>query len=118
MEIATSIQPSQRYVVWSASITYNSTVYNVGDEFYGVDGVTTYTGSGYASEIIELQSASIETVTEIGDLRFPEQLSFNAASIEIVQPINGTIFPEQLKLHSASIEVGSALQEDVRIINF
>lgn len=117
MDIATSIAPGQRYIVWSASITYNSIVRNVGEEFVGVSGVTTYTGSGYASEIIEMQASALEAVTEVGNVIFPEQLAVNAAALEIVQPVNGTIYPEQLTINGAALEVGGVVVAEVVMID-
>ena len=111
MEIAINIIPGQRYTVWSASITYNGTVVNSGGEFVGVDGVTTYTGSGYASEIIQMQSASIEAYV-LEDIVFPEQLTIQSAALEITQSVNGTIYPEQLTIYNASLEVGGVVMQD------
>jgi len=117
MEIATTIVTGYLYFVWNNLIVYNGITYNPGDKFYGVAGITTYTGSGYASNIIDLQSASIEAFTEIGDLIFIDKLKLIAASAEMVQPLNGTIFPEQLTIRAASVEVSVVILDDVRIID-
>ena len=93
MEVATTIIPGYKYTVWSDQVTYNSVTYNPDDSFYGVDGVTTYTGTGFASEIIELNSTAFEVVNEPCDDCFPEKLTLNAAAVEVVQPQKGTIYP-------------------------
>lgn len=41
-----------RYTVGGASVTYNSVVYNVGEVFTGVIGITTFTGAGTATATI------------------------------------------------------------------
>jgi hypothetical protein len=42
-----NIQIGISYTVYSASIVYNTIIYNTGDVFIGVIGVKTYTGTGY-----------------------------------------------------------------------
>ena len=116
MEVTTVIQPGQKYIVWSASITYNAIAYNVGDSFYGVAGVTTYTGAGFASEIMELNTAAIELVNEPCDSCFPEKLVLNQVTIEIIPPQNGTIFPEQLRIFSTALEVAFKKSASAQII--
>ena len=118
MEIATTIVVGYRYVVWSNSITYNGVTYDIGDEFYGIAGVTTYTGSGYASEIVELNSTAQEIITEPGNIIFPEQLHLKEVALEVTPPVNGTIFPEMLRIYSTALEVGSEMKEDVKIIDY
>ena len=116
MEIATVIQPGQKYIVWSASITYNAIALNPGDSFYGVVGVTTYTGAGFASEIIELNTTAIELVNEPCDSCFPEKLVLNQVSLEVIPPQNGTIFPEQLRIFSTALEVAFKKSASAQII--
>ena len=116
MEVATTIQPGQKYIVWSASITYNAIALNPGDSFYGVAGVTTYSGTGFASEVIELNSTAFEVVNEPCDDCFPEKLTLNAAAVEVVQPQNGTIFPEQLRIFSTALEVTFKKSASAQII--
>ena len=67
--------------------------------------MTTYTGTGFASEIIELNSTAFEVVNEPCDDCFPEKLTLNAAAVEVVQPQNGTIYPENLRIYSTALEV-------------
>ena len=116
MEIATIIQPGQKYIVWSASITYNAIALNPGDSFYGVAGVTTYTGPGFASEIMELNSTAFEVVNEPCDYYFPEKLNLNAAAVEVVQPQNGTVYPENLRIYSTALEVTAIEAGGAKII--
>ena len=116
MEVATTIIPSYKYTVWSDQVTYNGVTYNPGDSFYGVDGVTTYTGTGFASEIIELNSTAFEVVNEPCDDCFPEKLTLNAAAVEVVQPQNGTIYPEKLRIYSTALEVAAIKSGGAKII--
>ena len=116
MEVATVIQPGQKYIVWSASITYNAITLNPGDSFYGVAGATTYSGFGFASEIIELNSTAFEVVNEPCDDCFPEKLTLNAAAVEVVQPQNGTIYPENLRIYSTALEVAAIKVGGAKII--
>ena len=116
MEVATTIIPGYKYTVWSDQVTYNGVTYNPGDSFYGVAGVTTYTGAGFASEIMELNSAAFEVVNEPCDAYFPEKLNLNAASIEVVQPQNGTIYPENLRIYSTALEVAAIKSGGAKII--
>ena len=116
MEVATVIQPGQKYIVWSASITYNAIALNPGDSFYGVVGVTTYTGAGFASEIIELNTTAIELVNEPCDSCFPEKLVLNQVALEVIPPQNGTIFPEQLHIFSTALEVAFKKSASAQII--
>ena len=116
MEIATVIQPGQKYIVWSASITYNAIALNPGDSFYGVAGVTTYSGTGFASEVIELNESALEIVNEPCDYCFPERLKINETALEVVQPQNGTIFPEQLRIFSTALEVTFKKSASAQII--
>ena len=116
MEVATIIQPGQKYIVWSASITYNAIALNTGDSFYGVAGVTTYSGTGFASEIIELNSTAFEVVNEPCDDCFPEKLTLNAAAVEVVRPQNGTIYPENLRIYSTALEVAAIKAGGAKII--
>jgi len=105
MDIVTSIAPGQRYVVINNSITYNAVVYASGSEFIGVSGVTTYTGTGSACEIIEVYAASIEAYV-LQDPVYPERLLIQDSSLEITQNITDVIFPERLTLYSSGIEYG------------
>ena len=116
MEVATTIIPSYKYTVWSDQVTYNGVTYNPGDSFYGVDGVTTYTGTGFASEIIELNSTAFEVVNEPCDDCFPEKLTLNAAAVEVVQPQNGTVYPENLRIYSTALEVAATKAGRTKII--
>lgn len=116
MEVATTIIPGYRYTVWGDQVTYNSVTYNPGDSFYGVAGVTTYTGAGFASEIMELNSAAFEVVNEPCDDCFPEKLTLNASSVEVVQPQNGTIYPENLCIYSTALEVEAIKAGGAKII--
>ena len=116
MEIATVIQPGQKYIAWSAPITYNAIALNPGDSFYGVDGVKTYSGSGFASEIMELNTAAIELVNEPCDDCFPETLVLNQVSLDVIPPQNGTIFPEQLRIFSTTLEVTFKKSASAQII--
>ena len=116
MEVATVMQPGQKYIVWSASITYNAIVLNPGDSFYGVAGVTTYTGTGFASEIIELNESALEIVNEPCDDCFPEKLALNEVTLEVIPPQNGTIFPEQLLIFSTALEVTFKKSASAQII--
>ena len=116
MEVATVIQPGQKYIVWSASITYNAIALNPGDSFYGVAGVTTYTGAGFASEIIELNESALEIVNEPCDSCFPEKLVLNQVALEVIPPQNGTIFPERLRIFSAALEVTFKKSASAQII--
>ena len=116
MDVATIIQPGQKYIVWSASITYNAIALNPGDSFYGIVGMTTYTGAGFASEIIEFNESSLEIVNEPCDYCFPEKLVLNQVSLEVIPPQNGTIFPEQLRIFSAAIEVTFKKSASAQII--
>jgi len=105
MDIVTSIAPGQRYIVINNSITYNTVVYASGSEFVGLDGVTTYTGSGSACEIIEISAASIAAFV-LEDPVYPERLLVQDSSLEITQNITDVIFPERLTLYSSGIEHG------------
>lgn len=116
MEVATIIQPGQKYIVWSASITYNAITLNQGDSFYGVAGVTTYTGAGFASEIIELNESALEIINEPCDSCFPEKLVLNQVALEVIPPQNGTIFPEQLRIFSTALEVTFKKSASAQII--
>lgn len=116
MEVATTIIPGYKYTVWSDQVTYNSFAYTPGDSFYGVEGVTTYTGTGFASEIIELNSTAFEVVNEPCDDCFPEKLTLNAAAVEVVQPQNGTIYPENLRIYSTALEVAAIKSGGAKII--
>ena len=107
MEAVTTIIPGYKYIVWGGQVTYNGVTYNPGDSFYGVAGVTTYTGAGFASEIIELNSIAFEVVNEPCDGCFHEKLTLNAAAIEVVPPQNGTIYPENLHIYSTALEVAN-----------
>ena len=116
MEVAATIIPGYKYTVWSDQVTYNSVTYNPGDSFYGIAGVTTYTGTGFASEIIELNSTAFEVVNEPCDDCFPEKLALNAAAVEVVQPQNGTIYPENLRIFSTALEVAAVKTGGAKII--
>ena len=116
MEVATVIQPGQKYIVWSASITYNAITLNPGDSFYGVAGVTTYTGAGFASETIEINESALEIVNEPCDSCFPEKLVLNQAALEVIPPQNGTIFPENLRIFSTALEVAAIKSGGAKII--
>ena len=116
MEVATTIQPGQKYIVWSAPITYNAVAINPGDSFYGVVGVTTYTGTGFASEIIEFNEAVLEIINEPCDDCFPEKLALNEVALEVIPPQNGTIFPEQLRIFSTALEVTFKKSASAQII--
>ena len=116
MEVATTIIPGYKYTVWGGQVTYNGVTYNHGDAFYGVTGVTTYTGVGFASEIIELNSTAFEVVNEPCDDCFPEKLTLNAAAVEIIQPQNGTIYPENLRIYSTALEVEEIKSGGAKII--
>ena len=89
MEIATTIIPGYKYTVWGGQVTYNTVTLAPGDSFYGVEGVTTYAGPGFASEIIELNSTAFEVVNKPCDDCFPEKLTLNAAAVEVIQQQNG-----------------------------
>ena len=116
MEVANTIIPGYKYIVWGDQVTYNSVTYTPGDAFYGVDGVTTYTGSGFASEIIELNSAAFEVVNEPCDDCFPEKLTLNSAAVEVKQPLNDTIYPENLRIYSTALEVAAIKSGGAKII--
>ena len=118
MEVATVIQPGKKYIVWSASITYNTIALNPGDSFYGAVGVTTYTGAGFASEIIELNESALEIVNEPCDSCFPEKLVLNQVSLEVIPPQNGTIFPEQVRIFSTALEVTFKKSASAQIIYY
>ena len=116
MEVATTIIPGYKYTVWGGQVTYNGVTYNPGDSFYGVAGATTYSGFGFASEIIELNSTAFEVVNEPCDDCFPEKLTLNAAAVEVVQPQNGTIYPENLRIYSTALEVAAIKAGGAKII--
>ena len=116
MEVATTTIPGYKYIVWGDQVTYNSVTYSPGDSFYGVGGVTTYTGLGFASEIIELNSTAFEVVNEPCDDCFPEKLALNAAAVEVVQPQNGTIYPANLRIYSTALEVAAIKSGGAKII--
>ena len=116
MEVATTIIPGYKYTVWGGQVTYNGVTYNPGDSFYGLEGVTTYTGSGFASDIIELNSTAFEVVNEPCDDCFPEKLILNEAAVEVVQPQNGTIYPENLRIYSTALEVAAIKSGRAKII--
>ena len=116
MEVATTIIPVYKYIVWGDQVTYNGVTINPGDSFYGVAGVTTYTGAGFASEIMELNSAAFEVVNEPCDDCFPEKLTLNAAAVEVVQSQNGTIYPENLRIYSTALEVAAIKSGGAKII--
>lgn len=105
MEIASIIITGYKYIVWNGQITYNSVTYAIGDSFYGIPGITTYTGPGYASEIIELNTSSIEILNEPCNDCFNEKLLLNETCMEVVSPQNGTIFPENLRIFSTALEI-------------
>lgn len=116
MEIATTIIPGYKYTVWGGQVTYNTVTLAPGDSFYGIAGVTTYAGPGFASEIIELNSASLEILNDPCDDCFPEDLTLNAVCLEVVSPQNGTIFPENLRIFSTALEVVAVKTGGARII--
>jgi hypothetical protein len=101
-----SIAPGVLYQVVTNSITYNSTTLNPSDEFIGVLGVTTFTGSGQVIDIIAFYDLTTEMVDNAPDIVFPEQLELYDLTTEMVQNMNGTIYPEQLELYSLSTELG------------
>lgn len=94
------------YKVVSASITYNAVVYNVDDEFTGVTGVATFTGSGLVIDTINLFDLSTELIIPVWDGIYPEQLELYDFGTEVVQNQNGTIYPERLELYNLSTELG------------
>ena len=108
MDISVNIEAGQRYVVITNTITYNAVVYAIGDQFIGVAGVTTYTGSGGACEIIQANESGIEVTSFDANHIFPEQLTVQDASTEIIQAMNGTIYPDRLTLMSGGIEVSAS----------
>lgn len=116
MEVSTVIQPGQLYRVVGDLIDYNGETIYGGNEFYGVAGVTTYSGLGFATEIMELNTTAIELVNEPCDSCFPEKLVLNQVAIEIIPPQNGTIFPEQLRIFSTALEVAFKKSASAQII--
>lgn len=116
MEIATTITPGYKYTVWGGQVTYNTVTLAQGDSFYGVEGVTSYAGPGFASEIIELNSASLEILNEPCDDCFPEDLTLNESCLEVVSPQNGTIFPENLRIFLTALEVTAIKTGGAKII--
>ena len=106
MDIVTSIVPGVIYQVITASITYNTVVYPAGSEFTGVSGVTTFTGTGQAIDIVALFGLTSEMVDNAPNIVFLEQLELYQLTTEMVQNMNGTIYPEQLELYSLSTELG------------
>lgn len=101
-----NIAPGVIYQVVTNTVTYNGTTYNPGEEFTGVSGITTYTGSGQVIDIIALFDLTTEMVDTAPNIIFPEQLELYDCTTEVVQNMNGTIYPEQLELYSISTELG------------
>ena len=116
MEVATTIQPGKLYIVVGDLIVYNGDTIYGGNEFYGVDGVTTYSGLGFATEIIEFNSSAQEIVNEPCDNCFPEKLALNEVALEVIPPQNGTIFHEQLRIFSTALEVTFKKSASAQII--
>ena len=106
MDYVTSIAPGSIYQVITASITYNAIIYQASDEFTGVSGVTTFTGTGQVIDIVALFGLTSEMVDNAPNIVFPEQLELYQMTTEMVQNMNGTIYPEQLELYSLSTELG------------
>jgi len=105
MDIAINIAPGQRYIVINDSLTYNAVVQTVGSEFVGMVGVTTYTGTGAACEILQVNASGIEAYL-LEDPAYPERLMVNESFLEIIKNTADVIFPEKLTLFSSSLEYG------------
>ena len=88
-EIAANIKYQ---VVGGTSITYNSVVYNAGDFFTGVSGVTTYTKTGGTEIVVEVSTYLGQTLGIENDFftdLYNDSSMFLGISLEIAKSTIG-----------------------------
>jgi hypothetical protein len=91
----TYISAGSLYRVLTSSITYNSITYNAGDEFVGVNGITSFTGAGTVALLMSISGASISYLNKY------DTFGIKGAGISFSNPV----YP--ISLLGASIGLGA-----------
>lgn len=105
------IQAGILYIVYGAQcVTYNGTIYTIGQTFRGVALVTAFTFSGTGTqlvyEVLELDGAGIEFVENALDAPvFPDTTMLNGFAIEYLQNANDIVFTDVTVLNGFAMEL-------------